>query len=136
MTGPGRTRVTGQAARRFSLARAGGPRGAAGARCRTAATLDRFEVEQGSRYFTLYPQDEGVDLADALRHAANMHVIPANAAVRRVLESAKAGNVVTMHGRLVDVRGDDGFTWRTSLRRDDTGDGACELFWADEIELQ
>ena len=65
-----------------------------------------------------------------------MHVIPANADVRRALEAAKAGNVITMRGRLVDVRGADGFTWNTSLRREDTGDGACELFWADEIELQ
>ena len=101
-----------------------------------SATLARFEVEQGARFFTLYPQDGRADLADALRHAANMHVIPANADVRRALEAAKAGSVVTMHGRLVDGRGADGFTWKTSLRRDDTGDGACELFWADEIELQ
>jgi hypothetical protein len=101
-----------------------------------SSTLDRFEVEQGSRYFTLYPQDGRVDLAEALRHAANMHVIPANAQVRRALDAAKPGSVVTMRGRLVDVRGADGFTWNTSLRRDDTGDGACELFWADEIELQ
>ncbi len=101
-----------------------------------SATLDRFEVEQGSRYFTLYPHGDGVDLADALLHAANMHVIPANDDVRRTLVRAKPGHVVTMRGRLVDIRGADGFTWNTSLRRNDTGAGACELFWADEIALQ
>jgi hypothetical protein len=32
------------------------------------------------------------------------------------------------------VRGPGGFTWNTSLRRDDTGGGACEILWAEAIE--
>jgi len=35
---------------------------------------------------------------------------------------------------LVDVRGPSGFVWNTSLRRDDTGGGACEILWAEAIE--
>jgi hypothetical protein len=101
-----------------------------------SATLDRFGVDQGSRFFTIYPHSGSIDLGDALLHSANMHVIPANDAVRRTLESARSGHIVTMRGRLVDVQGQDGFTWHTSLRRDDTGAGACELFWADEISLR
>jgi hypothetical protein len=101
-----------------------------------SAALDRFDVDQGARFFTIYPHAGSIDLAEALRHSANMHVIPANDAVRRALESAKRGNLVAMRGRLVDVQGPDGFAWHTSLRRDDTGAGACELFWVDEISLR
>ena len=101
-----------------------------------SALLERFEVTQGSRYFTLYPQDDGIDIGPALRHAANMHLIPATGEVRRAIESAREGTVFTLRGRLVDVRGLDGFTWQSSLRRDDTGAGACELVWVDEFTAQ
>jgi hypothetical protein len=53
-----------------------------------SAMLERFEVTQGARFYTLYPQDEAADLGVALRHSANMHLIPASEAVRRTLESA------------------------------------------------
>ena len=152
MTGPGTTRVTGSASRRLqpessravrqSLPmgpwvgpRAGGSRGGLGL---DVGLVDARSIRGRAGFAILHAVSagRGVDLAGALRHAANMHVIPANARRAARLEAAKPGNVVTMHGRLVDVRGADGFTWKTSLRRDDSGEGACELFWADEIELQ
>ena len=98
--------------------------------------LADFRVEQGSRYFTLYPRGEGSELRQALRQSANMHLIPANSEVRRAIAMAKEGSLVTLRGRLVAVSGADGFTWRSSLRRDDTGDGACELVWVDEFTVQ
>lgn len=101
-----------------------------------SARLEQFRVEQGSRFFTLYPRGEDDGLRQALRQSANMHLIPATSAVRRAIESAKEGSLVTLRGRLVDVRGSDGFTWRSSLRRDDIGDGACELVWVDEFVAQ
>jgi hypothetical protein len=32
---------------------------------------------------------------------------------------------------LVEADGRDGWKWRSSLTRDDTGDGACELMWVE-----
>ena len=101
-----------------------------------SALLERFEVTQGARFYTLYPQDEGVDLTLALRHSANMHLIPASATVRRTLDSARAGQVVSLRGRLVDAARPDGFTWRTSLTREDTGAGACELVYVESAALR
>jgi hypothetical protein len=98
--------------------------------------LERFKVTQGARFYTLYPRAEDVDLSQALLHSANMHMIPATQDVRRALEAAREGSLVSVRGRLVDISGPDGFTWHSSLRRDDTGAGACELFWVDEIALQ
>jgi len=101
-----------------------------------SAMLTRFKVTQGARFYTLYPQDEAVDLALALRHSANMHLIPASEAVRRKLESAREGQVVSLRGQLVDAARPDGFTWRTSLTREDTGAGACELFYVESAALR
>jgi hypothetical protein len=101
-----------------------------------SAMLRRLEVTQGARFYTLYPQDDGVDLTLALRHSANMHLIPASATVRRTLESARAGQVVSLRGQLVDAARSDGFTWRTSLSREDTGAGACELLYVESAALR
>ncbi len=98
--------------------------------------LGRFKVTQGARFYTLYPRDEAVDLALALRHSANMHLIPASDAVRRTLESARAGQLVSLRGLLVDAARPDGFRWRTSLTREDTGAGACELVYVESAALR
>lgn len=101
-----------------------------------SAFLAHFEVTRGARFYTLYPQGDGADLALALRHSANMHLIPASAAVRRTLESARAGQVVSLRGQLVDATRPDGFRWRTSLTRNDTGAGACELVYVESAALR
>jgi hypothetical protein len=46
----------------------------------------------------------------------------------------RRGEFVAMRGYLVNVTGPNGFSWNTSLRRDDTGNGACELFYVEAIE--
>ena len=51
------------------------------------------------------------------------------------LRRLRPGQVVTLTGYLVDVRGPGGFRWNTSLRRDDTGDGACELMWIERVSI-
>jgi hypothetical protein len=100
------------------------------------AVLSRFRITQGARFYTLYPQDGALDLDAALRHSANMHLIPADDAVKRRLRSARKGQVVSLRGRLVDAARPDGFTWRTSLSRDDTGAGACELLLVESASLR
>jgi len=101
-----------------------------------SALLAQFKVTQGARFYTLYPRDAAVDLGLALRHSANMHLIPAGDAVRRTLESAREGQVVSLRGQLVDATRPDGFTWRTSLTRHDTGAGACELVYVESAALR
>ncbi len=41
-----------------------------------------------------------------------------------------------MSGYLVDVRGPNGFRWNTSLSRNDTGDGACEIMWIESLAVE
>jgi hypothetical protein len=42
---------------------------------------------------------------------------------------------VRLSGYLVEVLGDDGWRWVSSLTREDTGTGACEVIWVEQIEL-
>lgn len=98
--------------------------------------LDHFRVTQGARFFTIYPDEAAIDLGTALRSAANMHLIPGSARVREQLESTRAGNVVRLQGLLVNASRPDGYTWNSSLSRNDTGAGACELFYVEAVEIR
>ncbi len=66
---------------------------------------------------------------DIITHSANMHLIPATGEVAATLKSVRRGDLVDLGGYLVEVDGRDGWRWRSSLTRDDTGNGACELMW-------
>ena len=98
------------------------------------ATLDHFKVTQGARFYTIYPDEQAIDIPTALRSSANMHLIPANSSVRETLLSTRAGNIVTLSGYLVSASRSDGFTWNSSLTRDDSGNGACELMYVQSVQ--
>jgi len=98
--------------------------------------LDRIHVFQTHRHF-YYWMPGGVLSPDAAKtSAANTHVIPADDATRAELFELKAGDVVRLTGQLVEVTGPKGLTMRSSLRRDDSGDGACEILYVQSVERE
>lgn len=68
--------------------------------------------------------------------SANMHLIPADAAVARALGNIRKGQTVSVSGYWVEVRGGDGWGWRSSLTREDTGQGACELIFVQDVTIR
>ncbi len=56
-----------------------------------------------------------------------------NAAVAEALSDIRKGQRIRLSGQLVRVDGDNGFTWSSSLSREDTGNGACELIWVEQL---
>ncbi|MGZ5021060.1 MAG: hypothetical protein ACXWFY_00570 [Chthoniobacterales bacterium] len=93
------------------------------------SVLDQLKITQSMRFFWYeyrlpppIPQDE------IIRHSTNLHIIPANDVIESECESARAGELIHLDGELVEATGPNIGTWRSSLRRDDTGNGACELF--------
>jgi hypothetical protein len=98
-----------------------------------SAVLSHFRVRQGGRFFTIYPDEQAIDLDTALLGAANMHLIPATDRVRQQLEHTRVGSVVRLRGQLVNIAGPSGYHWNTSLTRKDTGAGACEVFYVESV---
>lgn len=80
------------------------------------------------------PSDSDITTINA--SIANMHLIPANDGVRDAILRARAGHVVSLSGLLVDVRAPSGWSINTSLSRDDTGAGACEVVYVETFDLQ
>ena len=101
------------------------------------AVLDGLSISQGNRFFFYEWQNQPpIPGGEIECHAANMHVIAANKNVASAVKRLRRGEFVAMHGYLVNVIGPDGFSWNTSLRRDDTGNGACELFYVESIKAK
>lgn len=101
------------------------------------AVLDRIDISQGGRwYFTRYEYPAPISDAQIIRNSGNVHMVPANDWVRDRLDDVRVGDLVQARGYLVDVDRDDGFYWRTSLRRDDTGGGSCEIFYVEQIHIE
>jgi hypothetical protein len=99
------------------------------------AVIEQLELSQSARYFSYrWKSAAPIPVAEIVRSAANMHMIPADAAIARRLARVRIGEIVAMHGQLVQARRNDGWSWTSSLRRDDNGGGACELMLVDSIE--
>jgi hypothetical protein len=100
-----------------------------------SAVLKQIDITQSARFYYWHVRQFPIPRREIETHSANMHLIPADAGVRRALGRARVGQLVALDGYLVDANRADGWHWRTSLTRDDTGDGACELFYVTSIAM-
>ncbi len=100
-----------------------------------SAVLDRIRISQGGRFYHWQVDDFPIPRREIERSSANMHIIPADAGVRGMLARIRPGEVVHIEGFLVDARRPDGWHWNTSLTRDDTGNGACELVFVESLVI-
>ena len=96
--------------------------------------LDQLRISQSMRfYFYEYTLPPPLPPSEIVSHSANMHIIPANQSVASKCESLRAGALVHLIGNLVEATGPKIGRWRSSLTRTDTGNGACELFYVEEV---
>lgn len=69
-------------------------------------------------------------------NSANNHIIPANNTVKLAARALEIGDQVELKGWLVKLEqasDPNVFHWQSSLSREDTGDGSCELLYLEEI---
>lgn len=98
---------------------------------RDDAVLSALEIGQSGRWYMYrWSQPEPpIPVQDIIRSSANMHMIPSTPAVASALEEIEQGDHVRIDGWLVQVQADDGWRWRSSLSREDSGAGGCELVY-------
>jgi len=97
--------------------------------------LKDISITQGGRFYYWRVNTFPIPREEIQTHSANMHMIPADAGVRKALQSIRVGNVVRLHGYLVEAKAADGWRWKSSLTREDTGSGACELVLVQSVEV-
>jgi hypothetical protein len=102
-----------------------------------AAVLDRLSISQSNRWYQ-FRWEGSPPIAPTLmaKSSANTHLVPANDSVKSRLLKVSKGEVVRLNGYLINVRHMDGWTWRSSLTRDDPGGGSCELMWVTDVQVE
>lgn len=97
------------------------------------AVLDKIRISQSNRFYFWYTDHFPIPRHEIEESSANMHMIPANDNAARELRDVRPGEVVHFDGFLVDVSRDDGWHWNTSLTREDTGAGGCEIVLVEDL---
>lgn len=99
--------------------------------------LRSIRISQSNRfYYFRYQNSPPIPHRQIELNSANMHLIPANEEVAQALKGVKKGHVVSISGYLVDVKGKDGWYWKSSRTRSDTGGGACELVYVEKVSFR
>jgi hypothetical protein len=102
-----------------------------------SALLNQLKVSQSNRFFFWRYDNEAPASHDIIiRSSANMHLIPADSDVEKMLFKARVGDVVELEGELVDVKRSTGWYVNTSLVRDDSGAGACEVIYVKSARIK
>ena len=96
----------------------------------------QLSIRQSNRwYYWRYENTPPIDVREIETHSANMHIIPANKEIAKQIAKVDKDDLIYLKGQLVEVRSQDGWTWWSSLSREDTGNGACELFLIEGIRI-
>ena len=98
--------------------------------------LDRLRITQSMRFFWYeYQNPPPIPKDEIISHATNIHIIPSTPELAANCKSLRSGALVHLSGDLVEASGSGIGTWRSSLSRTDTGNGACELLYLKEMEV-
>jgi hypothetical protein len=98
--------------------------------------LERISISQLGRAYYWSTPNFPIPRREIERSSANMHIVPGSDAVARRLKEVRRGSLVSLSGYLIEARRADGWRWQSSLSREDTGEGSCELVWVERLELR
>lgn len=103
--------------------------------------LDTEEIDEnisysqsGRWYYYRYDCKSCVDGDYISKHSANVHIIPKDSGVLMKLIQVRKEDYITLKGYLVNVNFSEG-DWKSSLSRNDTGNGACEIMYVESISV-
>jgi hypothetical protein len=98
--------------------------------------LDQLRITQSMRFYWYeYPRQAPIPKEEIISHSTNVHIIPSTKAIASQCKSLRQGSLIHLSGELVEANGPAIGTWRSSLSRTDTGNGACELMWVKELRV-
>lgn len=101
------------------------------------AVYEPLNITQGGRWYRYsWSSQPPIPLQEIIESSANMHMIPANAAVERALRKARKGNFIRLTGQLVEVTHQSGWRWTSSLTRSDSGANSCELIFVETVQVE
>ena len=99
-----------------------------------SGVLAPFTFSQSGRWFRYKTNQWTIPKSEVIQHSANMHIIPSTAELESKLNAIVVGQVISLEGSLVHVKAQDGWQWKSSMTRKDSGAGSCEVIWLRSLE--
>jgi hypothetical protein len=97
--------------------------------------IDKIDISQSNRWYHWNTHVLPVPSREISLNSANVHIVPKDELIEEKFEGVYKGSLVEMKGYLVKISKVDGWHWVSSLNREDTGAGSCELFWVEDLEI-
>jgi hypothetical protein len=97
--------------------------------------IDQIKITQSNRWYHWETEGDPIPFDQIRLNSANVHIIPKDEIIEAQLGDVYKGSLIELKGYLVEVKTEDGWYWKSSLRRDDTAGGSCELLWVDECNI-
>lgn len=113
---------------RFDLALGWGPMS-------DTRVLNEIRISQRNRWYYWRVDRFPVPRQQIEHNSANMHLLTDDESINRQIAGIRRGNIIRIQGYLVFVSAEDGWRWRSSLTRTDTGAGSCEIIWIKTFEV-
>jgi len=97
--------------------------------------VEQVSIRQRGRFYFWRVDSYPIEHAAIVQNSANMHMIPGSPEVFAELKRAEPDRHIRLRGYLVNVERSDGWYWRSSTSRSDTGHGACELILVTAVQV-
>jgi hypothetical protein len=101
------------------------------------SVIDQLEISQSGRWYSWKTKENffPIPRQEIESSSANMHMIVSDDYVKSKMKDSRVGDIIELRGHLVKVLGEDNWRWKSSLTRNDTGGGACELIWVEDFTV-
>ncbi|WP_414683045.1 hypothetical protein [Methylophaga sp. UBA678] len=97
--------------------------------------LANIDISQSGRWYYWQVQQFPIPRREIETQSANMHLIPADNEVGGALKRVRKGQIIALEGQLIQAKATDGWSWKSSMTRDDTGAHACEVVYVTSFKI-
>ncbi len=101
------------------------------------SVVDQLEITQSGRWYRwqINGSEFPIPRREIEQSSANMHMIVSDDYVKSKMKDSRVGDIIELRGHLIKVLGENNWRWKSSLTRDDSGGGACELIWVEDFNV-
>lgn len=99
------------------------------------SVIDKIDISQSNRWYRWRADVLPIPAREISLNSANVHIIPKDETIEDKFDDVYSGSLIEMKGYLVEISTAEGWRWKSSLKRDDTAGGSCELFWVEDLTI-
>jgi hypothetical protein len=99
--------------------------------------LSQLKIHQTGRFFfwKTVSRNYPIPRREIISSLANVHIAPGSLSSRDLLFDVREGDLLYVRGALIDLVFEDGRVINTSLTRGDSGAGACEVLYVEDVRV-